>query len=187
VCAFPISTANSEYLVDSRHTGAMIAIHLKEVLDCFELTDGHVLRIMTNNAASNYSTTRHLQSTLEEPGIEWVEMRIHIPCMPHIIHLASCASRSSFSLNGHTKSWEAHKCNQQFGEIESTDIGKSQRLQKEGNARINNVSAMRLGQVMIIQKELNSRHFERPEHDHHIAENDSCSDYADTWLSKRVC
>jgi hypothetical protein len=41
------------------------------MLDCFELTDSNLLGIMTDNASSNYSMTRELQSTLEASGIEW--------------------------------------------------------------------------------------------------------------------
>jgi hypothetical protein len=55
-------------------------------------------------------------------------------------------------VKGHTNSWEAHERDQQFGEKESIDIWKSQRLRKEGNARINMVSAMRLGLAKIIEK-----------------------------------
>jgi hypothetical protein len=62
------------------------------------------------------------------------------------------AFMSSLGVKGHTKSWEAHERDQQFGENESTDIGKSQRLRKERNARINNVSAMRPGLAKIIEK-----------------------------------
>ena len=51
-----------------------------------------------------------------------------------------------------TKSWEAHERDQQFGENESIDIGKSQRLRKEGNARLNKVSVMRPGLAKIIEK-----------------------------------
>jgi hypothetical protein len=38
---------------------------LKEVLDRFELTDGHLLGITTDNASSNYSMTRELQTSLD--------------------------------------------------------------------------------------------------------------------------
>jgi hypothetical protein len=65
--------------------------------------------------------------------------------MTHVIQLALGAFMSSLWVKGHTKSWEAHQRDQQFGENESTDIGKSQRLQKEGNARINKVLAMKPG------------------------------------------
>jgi hypothetical protein len=50
------------------------------------------------------------------------------------------------------KSWEAHERDQQFGENASMDIGKSQRLRKEGNARINMVSAMKPGLARILEK-----------------------------------
>jgi len=72
--------------------------------------------------------------------------------MSHIIQLALGAFMSSLGVNGRTKSWEAQERDQQFGENESIDIGKSQRLRKEGNARIYNVSAMRLGLAKIIEK-----------------------------------
>ena len=86
--------------------------------------------------------TEELQSTLEASGIWWPAMRNHILCMAHDIRLAFGAFMSNLGVKGHTKSWEAHDRNQKFGENETTDIGKSQRLQKEGNARINKVSAM---------------------------------------------
>jgi hypothetical protein len=59
---------------------------------------------------------------------------------------------TNLGVKGSIKSWEAHQRNQQFGEIESIDIGQSQRLRKEGNARINMVSAMRPGLAKIIEK-----------------------------------
>jgi len=122
------------------------------VLDRFELTDGCLLSITTDNASSNYSLTRKLQSTLEASGIEWPALRNHIPCMAHIIQLALGAFMSSLGAKGRTKSWEAHERDQEFGENESIDIGKSQRLRNEGNARINKVSAMKPGLAKIIEK-----------------------------------
>jgi len=127
-----------------------------------------------------------LQSTLEASGIEWPALRNHIPCMAQVIQLALGAFMSSLSVQGRTKSWEAHECNQQFGENESTDFGKSQRLRKEGNARINKVLAMKSGIAMIIEKVCILWYFESPESDRHIAENACCIDYTDTWSSKRV-
>jgi hypothetical protein len=123
----------------------MLEVHLKDVLDRFELTDGRLLGIATDNASSNNLMTRELQSTLEASGIEWPAYRNHIPCMAHVIQLALGAFMSCLGVTGSTKSWEAHEHDQQFGEIESIDIGKSQRLQKEGNASINKVSAMKPG------------------------------------------
>jgi len=72
--------------------------------------------------------------------------------MAHVIQLALGAFMRSLGVKGHTKFWEAHERNQQFGENESRNIGKSQRLWKEGNARINKVSAMQHGVAKIIQK-----------------------------------
>jgi hypothetical protein len=125
---------------------------LKDVLDRFELTDGSLLGITTDNASSNYSMTRKLQSTLEASGIEWPALRNHIPCMAHVIQLALGAFMSSLGVKGRTKSWEAQERDQPFGENESIDIGKSQRLRKDGNGRINKVSAMKPGLGKIIEK-----------------------------------
>jgi len=72
--------------------------------------------------------------------------------MAHVIQLALGAFISSLGVKGRTKSWEAHERDQQFGENESMEIGKSQRLRKEGNARINKVSAMKPGLAKIIEK-----------------------------------
>jgi len=104
--------------------------------------------------------TRELQSTLEDPGIELPALRNHVPCTAHVIQLAFGVFKSSLSVNGCTKSWKAHARDQQFGENESLYIGKSQRLRKEGNARINNVSAMRPGLAKIIEKVRISEYFE---------------------------
>jgi len=156
------------------------------MLDRFELTNGRLLGITTDNASSNYSMTRELQSTLEASGIEWPALRKHIPCMSHVIQQALGAFMSSLGVKGHTKSWEDHECNQQCGENESIDIGKSQRLRKEGNARINKVSAMRPGLAKKIEKVRISWDFESPETDLYIAENACCISYADSWSPKRV-
>jgi hypothetical protein len=48
--------------------------------------------------------------------------------MAHIIELALGAFISSLGVKAHTQSWEALERDQQFGENESIDIGKSQRL-----------------------------------------------------------
>jgi len=106
--------------------------------------------------------------------------------MAHVIQLAFGAFLSSLGVKGHTKSSGAHECDQQFGENESIDIWKSQRLRKEGNTRINKVSAMEPGLAEIIEKVRISRYFESAETDRHIAENPCCIDYANTWSPKRV-
>jgi hypothetical protein len=106
--------------------------------------------------------------------------------MVHIIELALGAFMSSLGVKGHTQSWEAHGCNEQFGQNESTDIGKSPRLRKEGNARINKMSAMRPGLAKIFEKDRISIYFESAETDLHIADIACCIGYTDTWSSKGV-
>jgi len=130
--------------------------------------------------------TRELQSTLEASVIRWPALRNHIPCMVHVIQLASGAFMSSLGVKGCTKSWEAHERDQEFGENERIDIGKSQRLRKEGNGRINKVSAMRPGLAKIIEKVRISWYFESPEAELYKAENACCINYANTWSPKRV-
>jgi len=159
---------------------------VKDVLDRFELTDGRLLGISTDNASSNYSMTRELQSTLEASGIVWPALRNHIPCMAHVNQLVLGSFLSSLGVKGRTKSWEAHERDQQFGENASMDIGKSQRLRKESNARINKVSAMKPGLAKIIEKVRISCYFECPEADLHIGKNACCINYANTWPPKRV-
>jgi hypothetical protein len=122
------------------------------VLDRFELTDSHLHGIAPDITWSNCSMTCEQQSTLESSGIKWPALRNHIPCMAHVILLALGAFLSSLHVKGGTKSWEAHERDQQFGEHEIIDIGKRQRLRKEGNARINKVSAMKPGLAKIIEK-----------------------------------
>jgi len=106
--------------------------------------------------------------------------------MAHVIQLPLGAFMSSLGVKGRTMSWEAHERDQQSGENESIGIGKSQTMRKESNARINKMSAIRPGLVMIIEKVRISGYFENPETDFHIAENAGGVDYADTWSLKRV-
>jgi hypothetical protein len=106
--------------------------------------------------------------------------------MAHVIQLALGAFMSSLGVNGRTKSWEAYERDQQFGENEGTDIGKSQRLRKEGNARINKVSAMRPDLAKIIEKVCISTYFESAETELHIAGTACCIDYAESWSSKHI-
>jgi hypothetical protein len=127
---------------------------LKEVLDHFEITDTCFLGITTDYTSSHNWMTRKLQATLETSGIQWPALRNHIPYMAHVIELASCAFMNSLGVTGRIKAPEAPEHDQQFGEIESIDIGMSQRLRKEGNARINMVLAMRPGLAKIIEKVL---------------------------------
>jgi hypothetical protein len=90
--------------------GAGLAGHLKEVLDPFELTDGRLLGITTDNASSNYSMTHKLQTTLATSGIEWPTLGNHIPCMRYVIQISLGVFMGSHGVKGHTKSGEAHEC-----------------------------------------------------------------------------
>jgi len=74
------------------------------MLGGFELADGHLLGITTDNASSNYLMTCELQSTLEASGIEWPALRNYIPCMAHIIQPALDTLMSRLSVKGRTKS-----------------------------------------------------------------------------------
>jgi len=156
------------------------------MLDRFKLTDGRLLGIRNDDASWNYSMTRKLQSTLEASAIEWPALRNHIPCMAHVIQLALGAFMTSLSVKGHTKSWEAHERDQQFGENETIDIRKTQRLRTEGNARINEVSAMRPGLAKTIENVRISWYFESPETNLHIAANACGIHYIDTLSPKQI-
>jgi len=96
--------------------------------------------------------TRELQLTLKASAIQWPALRNHMACMAHVIQQALGAFMSSLSVNGRNMSWEVQECNQQFGENESIDIGKRQRLRKEGNARMSIVPAMKAGLGKTIEK-----------------------------------
>jgi len=130
--------------------------------------------------------TRELQSTLPASGIGWPALRNHIPCMAHVIQLALGALMSGLGVKGRIKSWEAHERDQQFGESESIDVGKSQWLRKEGNAGINQVTVMRRGLPKIIETIRISWYFESPEADLDVAQNACGINYANTWSPKRV-
>jgi len=104
--------------------------------------------------------------------------------MVHIIQLALGTCMSSLGVKCCTKAWKAQERNQQFGENEIIDSGMSQRLRKEGNARINKVSALRPGSAKIIENVCISRYFEAPGTNLHIPDDVCCIDQADAWPSK---
>jgi len=106
--------------------------------------------------------------------------------MEHVIQLALGAFMNNLGVKGRTKLSEAHARDQQFRTIQNIEIGKSQRLWIEGNARINKVSALKPGLAKIIEKVRISWYFECREIDLHIAENACCIDYADSWSSNPV-
>ena len=100
--------------------------------------------------------------------------------MAHVKQLALGTVMISLSVKGRTKSWEALEHDHQFGENEKIDIGKSKRLQKQGNTRINKVSAMKPGWAKIIEKVRIWWYFESPEIDIHKGEYACGINYADT-------
>jgi len=106
--------------------------------------------------------------------------------MAHVIQLAIGEFMSSLGVKERTKSWKAHERDQQFGDIESTDIGKSQRLRNEGNARITRVLAMKPGLAKIIEKGSIWNISESTKTDLCIAANACGIDYTETWSSKLV-
>jgi len=142
-----------------------------EVLYHWNLTDCHFLGYMTDQAFSNDLIPCELQWTLDASGIELSAMRNHVRYMVRGIQIPFGGYISTLGMNGHTSAWESHECDQQFGENESMDIGNSQRHRKEGNARINNVLAMKPGLPKIIEKVHISRNFESPASDRHIGTN----------------
>jgi hypothetical protein len=100
--------------------------------------------------------------------------------MVHVIQLDLGAFISRLGVKAHTKSWEGYERDQQFGEYENIHIGMSQRLRTEGNARMNQMSAIRSGLAKIIEKQHILSYFECAESDLNIAENACCIDQADT-------
>jgi len=72
--------------------------------------------------------------------------------MPQVIQDTVDVLISSLSVKGYTKSSESPELDLQIREIESIDIGMSERLYKARNARIDKVSAMRPGFAKTIEK-----------------------------------
>jgi len=70
----------------------------------FELTDGRVLCIMTDHAASNYSISHEQQSTLESSGIESPAQSNHKAYMAHGILIALGQFMSCYGVLELTKS-----------------------------------------------------------------------------------
>jgi len=107
--------------------------------------------ITSDDASLNYSMTHQLQSTLESSGIEWPGLRNIILCNTHVIQLDRGAFMRILGVKDCTKSSVAHEQDQQFGEHERIEMGKSQRLHKDGNATILKVSTMKPCLAKIIE------------------------------------
>jgi len=174
-----------------QHTVARLATQFKQMLMRSWLTDHCMFGIKMDNALSNCWMTRKVQWTLEFSRLQWTALRDHIPFMAHFIQLPLWPFMNRPCVEGGTKSSEAHEREQQFNENDGLHIGKNQRLQKEGNARIHKVSAIRPGVAMIIEKVRISLFFDYPDTNLHEAENacwiyyfDSWPSNGDQWLSK---
>jgi len=130
--------------------------------------------------------TGALQPTLQPSGIEWPALRNHIPYLAHDIQLVLGAFMSSLGVKGLIQSRETHQRNQQCGENQTTENGRSQRFRKEGNARFDQVSAMRLGLAKIIEKLHIWSNVDSPEIAINIGANPGFNDYTETCPSKQV-
>jgi hypothetical protein len=82
--------------------GARLAGYLKEVLDRFELTDGHLLGMTTGQASANPVMTCELQTILEVSRPELPALRNHIPWMVHVVQLPMGAFIRSLCVTGCT-------------------------------------------------------------------------------------
>jgi hypothetical protein len=110
----------------------MVAVHWKDRLHHVQQIKCRFIRITTYDASAKYSMPRELQSTLDTFGITWPALSNQIPCRAHVVHLALGTFMNRLGVDSCTKSWEADERDLQFGENVTAEIGKSQRLQKEG-------------------------------------------------------
>jgi len=143
-----------------------------------------MLEITTHNTLPNNLISHELHLTLQATRIEWHTLGNLIRYMARIIQLALKIFKSSLSVKGCTKSWEAHSRDNQVRENESRDIGMSQRVRTEGNTTINNELAMKPRLAKKIEKACISIYFESSETDLHIAANACCIEYSLTWSLK---
>jgi len=96
-----------------------------DALHHLELPDGHVLGRSTVNTSSNDAIIRELQSTLDPSRILLPAWRNLITCMVHRFQLAIGVVMSSLGVIGLTTPSGAAERNQQFGENDTIDFGKS--------------------------------------------------------------
>jgi hypothetical protein len=104
----------------------------------------------------------------------WPTFNAHRTYTAYVLQLALYVFTSNLGVNGHSKVWEAHVCDEQFGKNESADIGTSRRLRKESYARFHQVSAMRPDLPKIIEIVYISSNFETPATDIHISTDHHC-------------
>jgi len=159
---------------------------MKDVIDHIDFTDGHLVGITTNYTSSKYSATWEPQSPVKCSVIAMRAFLNQNRRMAEAIQLVRGTLMRSVGVQGRIKFWGANQCDQQFGENRSSDIGKSQRLPKEGNVRITKMLAMWPHMAKLIEKVPIWRNIESPETDLHIAVNGCSIDYAGTGSLKQV-
>jgi hypothetical protein len=136
--------------VKGQHTGAWRAIHLNVVLEHFGLTNSFVVEITIDNASSNESITLKLQATRECSGIKWPALQNHLSCIADVIQLDFVAFMGRLSVKGSHISGEPPQRYQHCRDNQTTDIGNSQSLRKEGHARTNKAPAVMPRLVIVI-------------------------------------
>ena len=127
------------------HTGLKLSEHLHSVMDRFNLNNGRVLGITTDNASSNYSMVKELQASLKAMEVEWSAAQNHIPCMAHVIQLALSAFIQSLGVKGRSKSWEDGVC-------DSLMEDRKGKKAKAGSVRVKKIVDMPAGFFKIIEK-----------------------------------
>lgn len=164
----------------------MPGIQLKDVLDSWEPPDSRSVGIITDIYYSNYLITPELSSTIQPCELMW-------RCIEKS-HTMYGAHHSAFFGWIQEQSWcnrpriscEAHVREQQFLDYEIKRHGNIQRHRKEGNVKVNLMSAIRPGLAKIIVNVSIWTYFDSHETDLEIAANAHWIDYTDPCPSKRV-
>lgn len=121
------------------HSGANIANVLMGVLTRYEIDDGRLLGITTDNASSNYVTSACLQDALAIVGVIWPAANNHMPCMAHVIQLSLGAFMKELKITGRESYYQ---------EEERDQLKKD----RQGNSRIQKFIDMPRGFKKIVEK-----------------------------------
>ena len=125
--------------ISGQHSGANIAHVLMEVLIRYEIDDGRLLGITTDNASSNYVTSACLQNALEIVGVTWPAANNHMPCIAHVIQLSLGAFMKELKITGRESYYQ---------EEERDQLKKD----KKGRSRIERFNDMPRGFKKIVEK-----------------------------------
>lgn len=88
-------------ILEDHHTGYNLASIVFDVLIQYDLCD-KLLCITSDNAANNGTMAEHLQTKLEQVGVDWDPERQHIRCLAHIIHLVVQAFLDKLELDNNS-------------------------------------------------------------------------------------